>query len=252
MKVYFASDLHLGAPALNNNKEREKLFVKWLDEIKEDADKIYLLGDIFDFWFEYKQAIPRGHTRFLGKLSEICDKGIEVHLYTGNHDFWIFDYLESECGIIIHRDTESIIIDNKKIFLGHGDGLGDYDKSYKILRKIFNNKFLQTVFSWIHPDIGIWIAHKWSAHSRLKDTGKIEAESFRGEENEWLIKYSKDILKTDFYNFFVYGHRHYPIDINIGNNSRYINLGDWITHFTYGVLNNGVFELKKYKEDAVL
>lgn len=247
MKIYFASDLHLGAPALSNNREREVLFVKWLDEIKEDADRIYLLGDVFDFWFEYKQAVPRGHTRFLGKLSELTDKGVEIHLFTGNHDFWIFDYLSSECGITIHRDTETLILNNKKFFLGHGDGLGNYDRSYKILRKIFNNKFLQSCFSWLHPDVGIWFAHKWSAHSRLKDTGEVEAEAFRGEENEWLVKFSKEILSKEYYDFFIFGHRHFPVDITIGEKTRYINLGDWITHFTYGVLDENTFELKTYK-----
>lgn len=247
MKIYFASDLHLGASALNNNRERERLFVKWLDEIKKDADKIYLLGDVFDFWFEYKQAVPRGHTRFLGKLSELTDRGIEIHLFTGNHDFWIFNYLSIECGIIIHRDTETLILNNKKFFLGHGDGLGDFDRSYKLLRKIFNNKFLQICFSWLHPDIGIWLAHKWSSHSRLKGTGSVEAEEYRGEDKEWLIIYSKEILNTEHYDFFIYGHRHFPIDIKIGEKTRYINLGDWISHFTYGVLDKQDFKLKKYK-----
>ena len=251
MKIYFASDLHLGASALNNNRERERLFVKWLDEIKQDADKIFLLGDIFDFWFEYKKAVPRGHTRFLGKLSELTDSGIEIHLFTGNHDFWIFDYLKSECGISIHKDTEVLILNNKKFYLGHGDGLGNYDKAYKILRKIFNNKFLQRCFSWLHPDIGIWIAHKWSSHSRLKDTGTIEAEGFRGEDKEWLIQYSKEILENDHIDYFVFGHRHFPVDIRIGNKSRYINLGDWITHFTYGELEGENFKLKIYKKDEI-
>jgi len=248
MKVYFASDLHLGASALNNNRERELLFVKWLDEVKQDADRIYLLGDIFDFWFEYKQAVPRGHTRFLGKISEITDSGIEIHLFTGNHDFWIFDYLAKECGIIIHRDTETTILNNKKFFLGHGDGLGDYDRNYKILRKIFNNKLLQSCFSWLHPDVGIWLAHRWSAHSRLKGTGEVEAEGFRGEDEEWLVMYSKELLAKEHFDFFVYGHRHCPVDIEIGDNSRYINLGDWITNYTYAVLDEDKFELKKYKQ----
>lgn len=247
MKIYFASDLHLGASALTNNKERELLFIKWLDIIKEDADQIFLMGDVFDFWFEYKQAVPKGFVRFLGRIAEISDSGIPIHLFTGNHDFWIFDYLSKECGIIIHRNTETLILNDKKFFLGHGDGLGAADRSYKILRKIFNNKFIQTCFSWIHPDIGIALARKWSSHSRLKN-GNIEADNFRGEEGEHLILFSKDILKKEHFDFFIFGHRHIPSDIQIGNNSRYINLGDWISHFTYAVFDGDKLELKKFKE----
>jgi len=247
-KIYFASDVHLGAPALNNNRERENLFVQWLDSIKHSTEKLYLLGDIFDFWFEYKRTVPRGHTRFLGKLSELSDLGVEIHFFTGNHDFWTFDYLKNECGITIHHNTEIINLKGKKFFLGHGDGLGNYDKGYKILKKIFNNKFLQWCFHHIHPNIGIWIAHKWSEHSRLKENGKVEADAFRGEDKEWLILFSKDELKKEHYDYFIFGHRHYPVDIKIGNNTRYINLGDWITHFTYAVFDGDKLELVHHKK----
>ncbi len=246
-KIYFVSDIHLGAPALKNNKERELLFVKWLDSIKEDAEKIYLMGDIFDFWFEYKRVIPRGHTRFLGKLSELSDMGIDIHFFTGNHDFWIFDYIRDECGISIHRNTEVTELKGKKFFLGHGDGLGDYDRGYKILKKIFNNRFLQWCFHRVHPNLGVWIALKWSTKSRLKDTGSIEAAHFRGEEKEWLIIFAKNELKKEYYDYFIFGHRHYPVDINLDNNSRYINLGDWITHFSYAVFDGNNVELKNFR-----
>lgn len=246
-KIYFASDVHLGAPALKNNRERELLFVKWLDTVKTDAEAIYLMGDIFDFWFEYKRAVPRGFTRVLGKLSEITDSGIPVHFFTGNHDIWVFDYLPSETGVIVHRDIVKTELQGKKFFLGHGDGLGPYDKGYKILKKIFTNKFLQWVFARVHPNFAIWLAHNWSGHSRLKN-GKIEADTFRGEDKEWLVLYAKDELKKEHFDYFIFGHRHWPCNIDLNGESRYINTGDWVTHFTYAVLDNGVMELKEFEK----
>ncbi|WP_321300032.1 UDP-2,3-diacylglucosamine diphosphatase [Marinifilum fragile] len=246
-KIYFASDVHLGAPALKNNRERELLFVKWLDTVKTDAEAIYLMGDIFDFWFEYKRAVPRGFTRVLGKLSEITDSGIPVHFFTGNHDIWVFDYLPSETGVIVHRDIVKTELQGKKFFLGHGDGLGPYDKGYKILKKIFTNKFLQWVFARVHPNFAIWLAHNWSGHSRLKN-GQIEADTFRGEDKEWLVLYAKDELKKEHFDYFIFGHRHWPCNIDLNGESRYINTGDWVTHFTYAVLDNGVMELKEFEK----
>lgn len=245
-KIYFASDVHLGAPALNNNRERELLFVSWLDSIKNKADKLFLMGDVFDFWFEYKKAVPRGHTRFLGKLSELSDLGVDIHFFTGNHDFWVFDYLQNECGLTVHYQPEKTELYGKKFFLGHGDGLGNYDKGYKILKKIFTNRFLQWCFHRLHPNFGIWLALKWSKQSRLKDNGTVEAEEFRGEDNEWLVLFSKDVLKAEYFDYFIFGHRHCPADITIGENSRYINLGDWITHFTYAVYDGNAVKLLKY------
>jgi UDP-2,3-diacylglucosamine hydrolase len=247
-KIYFASDVHLGAPALkNNNRERELLFVKWLDIVKTDAEAIYLMGDIFDFWFEYKRAVPRGFTRVLGKLAEITDSGIPIHFFTGNHDIWVFDYLPSEVGVIVHSDIVKTELHGKKFFLGHGDGLGPYDKGYKILKKIFTNKFLQWAFARLHPNFAIWIAHNWSGHSRLKN-GRIEADDFRGEDKEWLVLYAKDELEKEHFDYFVFGHRHWPCNIDLNGKSRYINTGDWVTHFTYAVLENGVMELKEFEK----
>ncbi|RUT79263.1 UDP-2,3-diacylglucosamine diphosphatase [Ancylomarina longa] len=246
-KIYFASDVHLGAPALNNNREREILFVKWLDQVKDDAETIYLMGDIFDFWFEYKRAVPRGFTRVLGKLSEITDSGITVHFFTGNHDIWVFDYLPTEVGVIVHRDIVKTEIRGKKFFLAHGDGLGPYDKSYKLLKKIFTNKFLQWTFARIHPNLSIWMAHKWSSHSRLRD-GKIEADKYRGEEKEWLVLFAKDELKKEHFDYFVFGHRHWPCNIDLDGKSRYINTGDWITHFTYAVFDGKEMLVKEFDQ----
>ncbi|MFA8434029.1 MAG: UDP-2,3-diacylglucosamine diphosphatase [Marinifilaceae bacterium] len=246
-RIYFASDVHLGAPALNNNREREKLFVKWLDQVKEDAEAIYLMGDIFDFWFEYKRAVPRGFTRVLGKLAEITDRGIPVHFFTGNHDIWVFDYLPEEVGVIVHKKEWSTEIKGKKFFLGHGDGLGPFDKSYKLLKKIFTNRILQWCFARIHPNLSIWLAHRWSSHSRLKD-GKVEADSFRGPDKEWLVLFAKEELKKVHYDYFVFGHRHWPCNIDLGNSSRYINTGDWITHFSYAVFDGEKMEVKEFEK----
>ncbi|MGZ2370076.1 UDP-2,3-diacylglucosamine diphosphatase [Ancylomarina sp. YFZ004] len=246
-KIYFASDVHLGAPALNNNLQREKLFVKWLNQVKEDAKAIYLMGDIFDFWFEYKRAVPRGFTRFFGKLAEICDSGIEVHFFTGNHDIWVFDYLPQELGVIVHRKEFRTEIDGKKFFLAHGDGLGPYDKGYKMLKKIFTNKFLQWCFARLHPNFAIGLALKWSSHSRLSD-GKVEADQFRGTDKEWLVLFANDILKNEDFDYFVFGHRHWPSNIELDKGARYINTGDWISHFTYAVFDGENMELMNFEK----
>ncbi len=244
-KIYFASDVHLGAPVMTNNSEREKLFVKWLDTVQHDAKAIYLLGDIFDFWFEYKRVVPRGFTRFLGKIASITDAGIPVHFFTGNHDIWVFDYLPTELGVIVHRDIVKTQIAGKKFFIAHGDGLGAFDKGYKFLKKIFTNKFLQWCFARLHPNFGIWLATKWSGHSRLKN-GMIAADEFRGDDKEWLVLYAKEELKKEHFDYFVFGHRHMPCNIDLGNNSRYINTGDWVTNFTYAVFDGETMELCKF------
>ncbi len=246
-KIYFASDVHLGAPVMTNNSERERLFVKWLDTVKKDAGAIYLLGDIFDFWFEYKRVVPRGFTRFLGKIAEITDSGIPVHFFTGNHDIWVFDYLPNELGVIVHRDIVKTELGGKKFFIAHGDGLGPFDKGYKFLKKIFTNKFLQWCFARLHPNFGIWLAVKWSGHSRLKN-GMIAADEFRGDDKEWLVLYAKEELKKEHFDYFVFGHRHIPCSIDLGNNSRYINTGDWVTNFTYAVFDGGNMELCKFED----
>lgn len=248
-KIYFASDVHLGAPALTNNRQREQLFVKWLHQVQKDAEAIFLMGDIFDFWFEYKRAVPRGFTRVLGKLAEITDKGIPVHFFTGNHDIWVFDYLPQEIGVTVHRDIWVTQLKGKMFFLGHGDGLGPYDRGYKILKKIFTNRFLQWSFARIHPNFSIWLAHRWSSHSRLKD-GKVEADKFMDENREWLVLFAKEQLKQKHYDFFVFGHRHWPCDVKLNQSSRYINTGDWISHFTYAVFDGEKMELKYFDKPS--
>ena len=243
-KVYFASDLHLGLPNFEQSLIREKLFVKWLNEIKEDALEIYLLGDVFDFWHEWHRAAPQGFVRMLGKIAEITDSGIPVHFFTGNHDIWVKKYLPRETGMILHRKAYTTEIFGKKFFLAHGDGLGPDDSGYKLLKKIFTNKFLQWCFAHLlHPDFALWIGHTWSRSRRMTERYPV----FHGIDKEWLIIYSKEQLKKNHYDYFVYGHRHLPGIHPLDEKSIYVNLGDWLSHYSYGVFDGNSFELKYYK-----
>ena len=244
-KIYFASDFHLGVPDFQSSLEREKKIVRWLEEARKDAEEIFLVGDIFDFWFEYKRAVPRGFTRLLGKISEITDSGIPVHVFTGNHDMWIFDYLPKECGVILHREPIERSFGAKKWLIGHGDGLGPGDQGYKFLKKVFASKICQWLFARLHPNFGIWLANASSGYSRSTTGDKDRV--FLGEENEWLIVYCKEVLKTKHYDFFVFGHRHLPLDLHVGENSRYINLGEWLHHQTFAVFDGYKMELKKFE-----
>jgi len=240
-KIFFASDLHLGLPDYESSLKREKLFVKWLDEITTEAEEIYLLGDIFDFWFEYRYTIPKGFVRFLGKITEITDAGIPVHFFTGNHDMWIFDYLPRETGMILHRKPLEKTIMGKTFFLAHGDGLGSGDIWYKMLKKIFASSFSQWLFARIHPNLGIRVANGWSHNNRYSR----ETPNFQGEDKEWLVLYAREYLKKQHKDYFVFGHRHLPMNVEI-NGSSIINLGDWLTHFSYGVFDGKNFELKTF------
>jgi UDP-2,3-diacylglucosamine hydrolase len=243
-KIYFASDFHLGAPDYESSLAREKKIVSWLSQIENDAAEIFLVGDIFDFWFEYKRAIPKGFVRLQGKIAELTDKGIPVHVFTGNHDMWIFDYLPKELGVTLYREPIQREFFGKNYFIGHGDGLGPGDKGYKFLKKVFANKFCQWCFARLHPNFGIWLADKSSKTSRAK-TGSSD-EKFQGEEGEWLIHFCKDTLKTEHYDYFVFGHRHLPLEIEIGANSKYFNLGEWINYCTYLEVSQSGVELKTY------
>jgi len=246
-KLYFASDFHLGVPSYQKSLDREKLIIQWLDEVSKDASAIYLVGDIFDFWFEYKHAVPKGFVRFLGKIAELTDKGIEIHFFIGNHDMWMFDYFPKELGIQLHRDFIQVEMDNKRIFIGHGDGLGPGDKGYKFIKKVFSNRFFQWCFARLHPNFGIGIANYFSRKSRAA-TGDVD-EVFMGEENEWLVAYAKEQLQQEHVDYFIFGHRHLPIDLKVGEFSRYINLGDWIKYNTYAVFDSGILTLKTYPDN---
>ncbi|MDX1629136.1 MAG: UDP-2,3-diacylglucosamine diphosphatase [Fulvivirga sp.] len=245
-KLYFASDFHLGVPSRESSLERELRVVRWLDKIKSDAHTIYLLGDIFDFWFEYRHAIPKGFIRLQGKLAEITDSGIPVVFFTGNHDMWMFDYFTKELNISIYRDPQVLQVEDKKLLIGHGDGLGPGDYSYKILKKVFNSKFCQWLFARIHPNLGIGIAHFWSKRSRISNLKK-EEDNFKGEK-EFLWQYCKKIEAEEHHDYYIFGHRHLPLDLPVGDNSRYFNLGEWVNYSTFGVFEGEKFELLEFED----
>lgn len=245
-KIYFLSDFHLGAPDFTSSLIREKKIVAFLESIRKDAAQIIIAGDIFDFWYEYKTVVPKHFVRLLGKLAEITDSGIDVMLFAGNHDMWMRGYFESELNIPVYFQPKTFNWNNKKFYVGHGDGLGPGDHGYKFIKKIFRNKFCQWLFGQMHPTLGMAIANYFSKKSRKK-TGDSDA-TFLGEENEWLIIFSREVLAKEHFDYFIFGHRHLPINIELNDNSRYINLGDWITHFTYAVFDGNNIELKKWKE----
>ena len=243
-KIYFSSDNHLGAPTKEESFPREKKFVKWLDEIKEDAAAIFLLGDLFDFWFEYKTVVPKGFVRTLGKLAEISDSGIPIYFFVGNHDLWMNDYFEKELNIPTYHDSKEFIFNNKTFLIGHGDGKGPNDNGYKRMKKVFTNPFLKWIYRWLHPDIGMRIAHYLSVKNKL--ISGDEDNIFLGDNKEWLAAYAKRKLESKHYDYFVFGHRHLPMEIKVGDNSTYFNLGDWINHYTFGVFDGENFEIKNY------
>lgn len=243
-KIYFASDQHFGAPTTDQSKIREQKFVNWLDSIKDEAEVIFLLGDLFDFWFEYKKAVPKGFVRVLGKLAELKDSGVQIHFFVGNHDLWMRDYFETELGIPVYYKPKEFTFNNKLFLIGHGDGLGPGDKGYKRMKKVFTNPLSKWLYRWLHPDIGIRLAQYLSVKNKL--ISGEEDIKFLGEENEWLVQYCKKKLTEKHYDFFVFGHRHLPLDIQISKTSKYINTGDWITHFSYGEFEKEQFSLKYY------
>lgn len=245
-KIYFASDFHLGVPNTKDSHEREKKIVRWLDFIKKDAKEIHLVGDIFDFWYEYKYTIPKGTVRLLGKIAELTDSGIPIHFYIGNHDLWMEDYFETELNVKVHREPQTYVHNSVKLYVGHGDGLGPGDKGYKILRKIFTNKFIWWCYSRLHPNLAFYIAKSSSKRSRII-TGDSD-EKFLGNENEWLFLYCRDFLKTEKINYFIFGHRHLPLTLNVDDKATYINLGEWINYCTYAEFDGTKVELKTWSD----
>jgi UDP-2,3-diacylglucosamine hydrolase len=243
-KIYFASDFHLGIPDHASSLEREKKIVRWLDTIKKDAAEIYLLGDVFDFWFEYNSVVPRGFVRILGKIAELTDAGIPVHWFTGNHDMWIFNYLPKELNVILHRVPIQKEYNGKKFYIAHGDGLGPGDYGYKFIKKVFASPISQWLFARIHPNLGISIARYWSGKSRIA-TGRND-EKYLGDEKEYLAVHSKNILAKEHFDYLIFGHRHLPLDIKL-DSSRYINLGDWVRYFTYAVFDGSDLQLLKFE-----
>lgn len=243
-KIYFASDNHLGAPTMEQSSPREKKFVAWLDEIKTDAAALFLLGDLFDFWMEYKTVVPKGFTRTLGKLAEIADAGIPIYYFVGNHDLWMNGYFEEELGIPVFHEPQQFTINTTSFFIGHGDGLGPEDKGYKRMKKVFTNPFSKWLFRWLHPDLGVRLAQYLSVKNKLI-SGDDDAK-FLGEENEWLVQYAKRKLEQQHYDYFVFGHRHLPLEINLNSKSTYVNLGDWISYYTYGIFDGEKLSLVTY------
>lgn len=246
--VYFISDFHLGAPNYEKSLEREKKIVRFLTSVECNAKEIILLGDLFDFWYEYKHAVPKGFVRLFAKIIDLQEKGIVISVFTGNHDIWMFDYLEKELGVKIYREPQDRVFGNKKFHIAHGDGLGPGDHGFKFIKSIFTNKFCQKLFQLVHPDLGITIANLWSRHSRDQNI-ENDTISFKGEDKEFLILYSKEILSKEHFDYFVFGHRHLNLTIPLSDKSTYFNIGDWLTLFTYGEFDGENFSVKAYVEN---
>jgi UDP-2,3-diacylglucosamine hydrolase len=246
-KIFFVSDAHLGSSTICDSREREKMLVRWLDSIKHEAKALYLLGDIFDFWYEYKKVVPRGFTRFLGKLAELSDAGLEIHYFIGNHDIWIFDYLPNEIGLILHKEPYTTEITGKTFYMTHGDGQVDFSVSFKIIRSIFHNRVCQFLFRLIHPDLAIKFASVWAEHSRRKEL--MNPVSYLGVDKEHLVIFAKSYIKTHpEIDYMIFGHRHIPIDLMLTPKNRMMIIGDWMQHFTYIVFDGEELRHEKFSE----
>ena len=246
--IYFLSDAHLGSRALRHTRQQERRLVRFLDDIKEKAEAVYLLGDMFDFWFEYRMVVPRGFTRFLGKLSELTDSGVEVHYFAGNHDLWTWDYLVEECGVILHREPMTLSLADKTFYIGHGDGLGDPDPRFRFIRSIFHSPLCQWLFRWVHPDLGMRFGLNWAKHSRLAH-GEGGDPPYLGEDKEHLVLYAKDYLRSHpDVNYFIFGHRHIELDLMLSDQCRMVILGDWISQYTYAVFDGEHLYMENYVE----
>lgn len=246
--IFFASDFHLGVPDHESSLKREKKLVSWLESIRYKAAEIFLMGDVFDFWFEYKTVVPKGYVRLLGKLAEITDSGIPVHIFRGNHDIWAFDYLQKEAGISLHRNPQVREFYGRRFYLAHGDGLGPGDNGYKFLKKVFENRFNQWLFRWLHPDIGTRMGLYFSHKSRIANVAREEKSNFQiVPEEEMLYYYCQSLIKAgEQHDYYIFGHRHIPLDYPLNEKSRMVILGDWVTNFTYAVFDGEKLELKRF------
>lgn len=245
-KIYFASDQHFGVPDLQQSRIREEKFIRWMDSIKKNAQVLFLMGDLFDFWHEWKYVVPKGYIRVLGKIAELKDCGIDIYFFVGNHDLWMKNYFEVELGIPVFFEKKYYEINSQQFLLAHGDGLGPGDKGYKRMKKLFTNPIAQWAFRWLHPDIAMKIANYMSQKNKM--ISGVEDQKFLGEDKEFLILYSKEKLKTEKIDYFVFGHRHLPMVLDLEKGAKYINLGDWISYFTYGVFDGEQFDLKKFED----
>ena len=244
--LYFASDFHLGAMGYASSREREDRIIRWLDAIKDDVAELFLMGDVFDFWFEYKTVVPKGYIRFLGKLAQLTDAGVKLYLFKGYHDMWMFDYFVQELGATIIADELEIERAGKTFYLHHGDGLGPGDRLYKFLKKIFRSRFCQWLFARLHPNLGVGIANAWSHQSRISNKQDVYKQQ---HQQEWLEAFSIEVLKSRHFDYFVFGHRHLPLDVQLPDNSRYVNLGEWVNHYTYAVFDGKNLELRWFEKD---
>ena len=245
-KIYFVSDAHLGSLAFDNDSYREKKLVAWLDSIKDYASDIYLLGDMFDFWYEYKYVVPKGFVRFLGKLAELSDSGINLHFFIGNHDIWTYGYLEKEIGMKIYKEPLIINLNGKTFYLAHGNGLGKQPLSVRLIERIFHSEILRTLYNTIHPYFNMSFGFAWSKSNR-KSKQNLPENNFLGENKEHLIIFAKSILKKQHIDYFIFGHRHIMVNFMLQKNSQVIYLGDWITNFSYGVFDGENFTLEQFE-----
>lgn len=246
--VYFISDAHLGSWAISHRRMQERRLVRFLDDIKDKAQAVYMLGDMFDYWYEYKYVVPKGYTRFLGKISELTDSGVEVHYFIGNHDIWMFGYLERECGVILHKEPLTVEIMGKEFFLAHGDGMGDPSRSFRLLRKIFRNRFCQFLFSLLPTRWSMWLGQRWAKKS-MEDHRLNGGDKYLGEDKEFQVIYAKEYLKTHpDINYFIFGHRHIELDLMLTHSCRLLIIGDWITQYTYAVFDGRTLTMHNYLE----
>ena len=255
--IYFLSDAHLGSRAIGHGRQQERRLVRFLDDIKDKAQAVYFLGDMFDFWFEYRTVVPKGYTRFLGKVSELTDAGVEVHFFTGNHDVWCRDYFEKECGMIVHHEPLTLELADKTFYLAHGDGLGDPDKKFRFIRAVFHNRICQWLFAKIHPSWGMELGLSWAKHSRLGHEARTDGQGgdppYLGEDREHLVLYAKEYLRTHpDVNYFLFGHRHIELDLMLSHQCRLLILGDWITQYTYAAFDGDRLIMGNYVEGETL
>lgn len=241
--LYFASDFHLGIPNYEQSLAREKKLIQWLDSVAPNAERIYLMGDIFDFWYEYKKVVPKGYVRLQGKIASLCDQGIDIYFFKGNHDMWMFTYFQKELGIKLISDELEFEENGKSFYLHHGDGLGDGDRGYKMLKRIFRNLLCIWLFGILPNRIGLGIAHYFSSKSRLANASNDEVFQ---KDSEWLLQFCNERVKTKSYDYMIFGHRHLPLEIDLDNGGKYINLGEWLHHYTYAVFDGENVRLETF------
>lgn len=246
MKLYFASDQHFGAPTPEKSRQRETLFIQWLDTIKEDATELFLLGDLFDFWFEYKTVVPKGFIRVLSKLAALQEQGIKIHFFVGNHDLWVRDYFTTELGMAVYHFPKTFQYNGKKFLIGHGDGLGPGDYAYKGMKRVFKNSVSKWFYRWLHPDIGVPFARYLSLKNKY--ISGEEDVAFLGDDKEMLIQYCKEQYQKEAFDYFLFGHRHLPMEKKIGKTSKYVNTGDWVSYFSYAVFDGKELKLCYYNK----